>query len=124
MNVRSGDCYQAAASAIVRGGLPRGTTLVHGTVTGRRGELRGRRFGHAWLEYQRDLDGRLHWLCLDVTNGHEIELPRGAYYAIGKIDPEEVTRYDRDATLKALLDHEHFGPWEPHRLNDPPQKTP
>lgn len=94
---RRGDCYESAATAIldVRTDEAR---LVHGTVWH---EASGRH-GHAWVEFGDTV--------LDRSNGNDVELPRSAYYALGRV--EDVRRYTAREARLAMSRTGHYGPWE------------
>lgn len=47
----------------------------------------------------------------DTSNGQRRELPRDAYYALGRIDPEEVVRYSPEDSRRHALRSGHYGPW-------------
>ncbi len=103
----NGRCYELAAEAILGAAkndswLRRigGWVLVHGVVTGTGNGLKGKQFGHAWLENET--------LVYDAADGRLYE--REGYYQAGKI--KEVFKYSRDETLRLLLETEHYGPWE------------
>jgi len=104
----AGDCYQAAASYLSRLGpvQSEGYTLVHGTVSGQ-GWLEGRRIDHAWVEVD---DGPVV-MVIDHSQGKNLVLSRDAYYHIGKISPDECTRYTSEEAVVNMLRSKHFGPW-------------
>ena len=111
----SGDCMQAAANLMLRfytdlygkreksKGSP---VLVHALVYGR-GEVKGLRFPHAWVE-----DGDE---VIDKSNGLNVRLPKKLYYTLGKIDPNQKGAYKKYAfsdMKKKLISTGHYGPWD------------
>lgn len=104
-----GDCYAVAGRDILFRDDSEGYVLCHGTVTGR-GRIQGIRYGHAWIETQ---DG----LCIDKSNGLDAEMPRAAYYALGKV--EQVRRYTPSEARRLMVRHKHFGPWIKQPASDP-----
>lgn len=100
-----GDCFVVAGRYVLYGDDP-SARLCHGTVTGQ-GPVRDRRFVHAWVEVVRD--GEV--MVVDAANGKAIYLPRDVYYRLGRIEPETVVRYDREAALIEMLRQRHWGPW-------------
>lgn len=103
--MKGGDCYVVAGRAILDasllGGLP--VALVHGTVE----SPTVPRHGHAWVEIEITPGA---WFVQDRSNGHDWFGPRGAYYALGRV--ENVKRYEQQAAVEHLARHQHFGPWE------------
>lgn len=102
-----GDCYRLAGRYVLKeandSALP--VFLCHGIVTGR-GPLRGRRFGHAWVEA-----GNV--LALDLTTKPKpTVIPRSRYYTLGHIKGRDVRRYTADDARVLMLRHKHWGPWE------------
>jgi hypothetical protein len=98
-----GDCYPAGGNLIIESSPDKNYKLVHGMVNGQ-GALEGRRYGHCWVE----LAGKV----LDHSNGRKLEMPKPAYYAIGRINPKECKYYTRHEALKFILDTGQWGPWE------------
>lgn len=94
-----GQCYHVAAD--LAGVL--GLTLVHGEPLGDGGEVKGVRYGHAWVEYG--------GLVIDATLDGGLFMPVETYYRLGNIVEADVRRYNpRDAaTFLALF--KHYGPW-------------
>lgn len=114
-----GDCYEAAVHFMMDN-LSYKYRLCHGLVTGK-GPMLGKRFGHAWVESSDDppsdipdlYKDKFDWtVCIDKSNGLDIELPRDVYYAFGGIYHEEVKRYTREEMLKWMLKTNNYGPWE------------
>jgi len=117
-----GDCYEAAANYVINNSgvvsflVPPGATarpglmLVHGEVTGQ-GKIEGVKYGHAWVE-----DGDL---VIDVSNGRDLQLPKAAYYALGRVDNDgaqrikpNLHRYTAKEARRNLVMHGHWGPWD------------
>lgn len=96
-----GDCFRVAAT-IVTDGDP-DMELCHGTPVGRGEANGGQRYHHAWVE-QGDR-------VIDRSNGLNLNVSRGAYYSLGRIDEASVTRYTPAEARRLLLEHEHYGPW-------------
>lgn len=109
----TGDCFEAAGNAFIDANYHdrgEGWILCHGNVTIQRGEFAGERTGHAWLELPE------RGLCLDLTNGRKLDLPQRLYYALGKINADDVQRYDWERARAALIGQGHYGPW--HNLGE------
>lgn len=99
--------------------------LCHGVVTGQQ-HLAGVRFDHAWVEHEVELDisplksGRPGFeymvnptviMCIDRSNGLDVEAFQAHYYAVGQIREEEVHRYTKAQMCVYALRSGHFGPW-------------
>lgn len=105
MKQRRGDCAEVAATIVLDG--PEGVLLLaHGWPVGRGPENNGARYFHAWVE---DRDGTY---VIDRSNGLDVLMPRDAYYELGAIIPEHVTRYEREQVLDHILGDKHWGPWD------------
>lgn len=123
---KEGNCYQVHADAIVALGFgvtphneslntlleagvakPENIVLVHGIVTGCGSYVKGRRYGHAWLEIL-DIGGDDFVLDLTVDRF----LPKSLYYGVGNIDPDETVSYDGKTANIKMLKHRHYGPWD------------
>jgi len=99
-----GDCFQIAGRNLIDEKVP-GIKLVHALVHGG-GALEGRRFPHAWNEFDD--------IVLDNSNGNQVIMRKEHYYDKGRINPEEsgaYAKYDKDAALKLMLKTKHWGPW-------------
>lgn len=96
-----GNCYEIAGKMIAN--MPDDTLLCHGTVTGQ-GQVKGIRFGHAWIE--------LNGCVIDQSNGLKICMKKERYYEIGKIKESKVKKYIKRDALLNLLKYKHFGLWE------------
>ena len=101
--MKKGDCYEAAGKYVVDQFVLGNDklVLVHGTVIGTGGDVKGVGYGHAWVE-----DGET---IFDKSNGRNLELPKVLYYHVGQIT--ETQRYSFKEAQKAILDTGHWGPW-------------
>lgn len=111
-----GDCYEAAGryfSEAAFAGQAVGYTLVHGVVSGH-GPLRGRRFGHAWVEVD---DGPVV-MVVDPSNDRTVVMARTDYYRLGRVLPEECRRYTPEEAVIEMVRSEHWGPWEEESSNE------
>lgn len=108
MTKKKGDCYRVAAHYLIDDDPKEGRSLFvcHGVATGQ-GPIAGVRFGHAWVEW--DLGDAT--FVIDQSNGLNVFMHRDRYYEIGKINPKEVVRYDREALRHTIHDHGTYGPW-------------
>ena len=107
----NGDCYLVAArtTMALADALP--VTMVHGVASGR-GELKGFRIGHGWVEVEVGPESERY--VLELSNGHNAIIPADVYYMAGEIDPdnaEEFRRYTPEETRELLEEHGHYGPW-------------
>ena len=106
MKTDGGDCYEAAASALLfhlAGEMvPDGAVLVHGRPTLTRPPFE--EYGHAWLE--------LADTVFEVANGRSMAVSCDRYYEAGNIDPSKCFRYTVEQARRWCLDTRHFGPWE------------
>jgi hypothetical protein len=105
-NEATGDCYQAAAQHLMKETIFAGNPnsdlrLVHGEVSGQ-GPLKGRTFGHAWIENGDSV--------IDRSNGQNIQMPKDAYYLLGKISNYHV--YTPEEARDKMMEHGHYGPWD------------
>jgi hypothetical protein len=107
----TGDCFEVANRAMIHMTEEQevyGMKCIHAYVYGQ-GELKGRRFPHAWNE-QGDV-------VFDNSNGNNIVMRKEQYYALGGVVQESgaYVTYDKDDCLIKMLKHSHYGPWD---LND------
>lgn len=102
-----GDCFMAAIDNLMAPDAEEygGFVVAHGRPVLRRPPHD--RFWHAWNE---SADGL--W-AIDRSNGGNRLLPRFMYYALGNIDPGEVTRYTGREVVEKMLEYKHAGPWTP-----------
>lgn len=109
MSEAVGDCYQAAIGGAARFGWD----VVHGTVVGTGGTVKGQRYDHAWNELPpASYAGRVigEAIVFDVSQGKEPRpLSAGFYYALGKV--QVAARYTASEAIEKALDTEHYGPW-------------
>lgn len=126
MPKNDGNCFEDAAVYItdlwLRGKPTDGVLLCHGIVTGQ-GPIEGLKITHGWIEYTLEipdlralLDGKGGTNALtmvrDYSNGNTIEVPREAYYKIGRIDAATVIRYTVEEALQWLDKTGHYGAWQ------------
>lgn len=118
--IGNGNCYEVSAKLILDWKLDNCDSyplLCHGMVHGQ-GPLKGAIFGHGWVEYKKRLPSTNNGhnptieIALDKSNGKELEIPAPVYYLIGKINSEEVKKYNKEEIRKNILKHGHWGPWE------------
>lgn len=105
----NGDCYQAAGQYMMSKCqfdkfACDDMVIVHGEVMGQ-GQLMGVTFGHAWIESNN--------MVIDVSNGRNITLPIGIYYAIGMIgEIDNFIKYTWEEAREKITEFEHWGPWD------------
>lgn len=103
----NGDCFEVHGKAI----LHRSETgmLCHGTVE----HPKVGRHWHCWIEKQMELPAPVGVVtldvCLDISNGRDIELPLVVYYAAGSV--ADVKRYAPDEAVAMMVERGTFGPW-------------
>ena len=100
--VEMGDCFEIHGNFILEPGN-RDWSLVHGIALGQ-GDIKGLWHTHAWLEKKE--------MVKDISNGKDVWMPTVVYYAIGNIDGV-VFHYSFEEVRQKVLQHEHWGPWEP-----------
>lgn len=111
-----GDCYKTAGDFVLDSKLLGETRtnkikfigephIVHAQVTGQ-GAISGLKYGHAWVEDD--------VLVYDYSNGRKLEIPKGLYYAVGKIKTTKPRyfKYTFEQARKKMLDSGHYGPWD------------
>lgn len=100
----TGDCFHVAGRNVLDGPSD-DLKLVHAMVTGQ-GELKGKRFPHAWNE--------IGDVVLDYSNGKKIVMRKEQYYKLGHVDtrPGNFVTYDSTTALKKMARHKHWGPWD------------
>ncbi len=104
--VRLGDCYEVAGLFMMDNEHAAGfekPILVHGIVEGQ-GDLKGTRFGHAWIEIGEGI------IVIDKSNGNDITMLAKDYYRVGKI--EKTAKYTYKQAMDNMLKHKHFGAWD------------
>jgi hypothetical protein len=109
----SADCYENAVEYMYRRKQLNDMmdlTLVQGIVTGTGGEVEGVQYGHAWVE-----EGDI---CIDVAADVDspVYVRKDTYYEVGKIDPDMCNRYDHYEMAVAMLEWEHYGPWDDEHM--------
>ena len=109
-----GDCYQAAWRKITSMDSKEAKSwrLVHAEVVGT-GGIKGKHFGHAWLEKTEDFRGFKHVMVLDCANNRNVELPKNFYYDVGGVVDEsgKLFRYTADEA-RIGVQSGHYGSWE------------
>ena len=104
---RRGRCFELNGQAITGAlhGIDRESArLVHGYPILQGGEFIGRRYSHAWIEY----DAGIPMIYDAVSQQH---LPQAIYFAAGEIDPELSVKYTIAEALDFMENHGTFGPW-------------
>lgn len=116
-NPWQGLCYHAANVALTKEYCEKpNARLVHGVVQGR-GPLRGKRIGHAWVEWDEPIPitghpGMAIRMAFDATAGESgTELPAEYYRQLARVSAKQIREYTcEEATLFALKCG-HWGPW-------------
>lgn len=106
-----GDCYETAGKIILdmhplsKKLKIAECKLVHALVMGQ-GDLTGYRFGHAWILHKNKV--------YDFSNGNEIIMDAGLYYAIGQVEKKKgfYAEYEPNAARMKVLMKEHWGHWD------------
>lgn len=101
-----GECYAEAFRLL--DSAPPGAVLVHGYPTLCDGPHKGRRFGHAWVEYPDEQTGQM--ICLDYQKPTQ-PFFQCLFYLVGRIEPAECKRYSWREALRMADKHGHYGPW-------------
>lgn len=116
-NPWKGLCYKAANKALFKRYCKKpGARLVHGVVQGK-GALRGKRIGHAWVEWDEPVPvaghpGMAIRMAFDATVGEQgAELPAEYYRKIARVSNRQVREYDCEQALVFVLKCGHWGPW-------------
>jgi len=104
--MKKGKCYESAYKAMCK----KYPILVHGIVTGTMEPIKGKKFGHAWLEY--DDENGIRW-CFDTESGKHI--PQVLYYHVGNV--EYTSKYDVKTALIESLRVSTYGPWDDKIFN-------
>lgn len=105
---RNGNCFEVALRNVMD---DNNLFVCHGVVRGQ-GALEGIEFPHAWNESS---DGGY---VLDESNGNAICMPRDAYYAMARLDPSTVRRYDSREAMEEAVRTGVYGPWEQDLMFD------
>ena len=110
---KGGDCYEAAGQFCMGSAfMPESIEflgephLIHAEVKGQ-GKAEGIRFGHAWVEDDENV--------YDYSNGRRIVMPKVVYYAIGDIQTDNPSKYQRYTFPEArakMLKTKHYGSWD------------
>lgn len=106
----NGDCFQAAAHALLAAGPT--ALLVHGEVA--HADLPGVRYVHAWVEYDEPSPSGPVRMVWEVANGRQMIIPQQFYYLIGKVaeHPGKLKRYPRHEAFRKMSAALHYGPWD------------
>ena len=107
-NKGKGNCYKVAGERVLVGSSD--LVLVHGIVVGSGGSVKGKRYGHAWVEYMHP-DAPI-WVVEDNSNGNSTVLPRDYYYQIAQHDPSDQERYSESQAREMVFKHRTWGPWD------------
>ena len=100
-----GFCYDNASLYMERHSSIKEMQLVHGVPLGTGGEIRGKRYGHAWVEIGSDV------IDPSVPNP-VLVINKQVYYAIGNIKEKNVKRYSYEEMLKMMVKFQTRGPWD------------
>lgn len=110
---KMGDCYEVAGRMAILGlsKAPNGEKflgepmVVHGEVEGQ-GQIKGLRYGHAWVEDD--------VYVYDFSNGKSLMLLKEVYYYLGKInqDKPKLYKYTFLQARQKMLKTGDFGPWD------------
>lgn len=106
----TGDCFRVACRAALALPGRAEARICHGLPIGQGPANSGRRFWHAWVEYEAD-DGTAMALDPSRPGQEPIQIPRDAYYAIGQIDPAAVFRFSSADARVQMRVRGHWGPW-------------
>ena len=108
-----GDCYEVAGRMAILGlsKAPNGEMflgkpmVVHGEVEGQ-GNIKGLRYGHAWVEDD--------VYVYDFSNGKNLMLLKEVYYYLGKInqDKPKLYKYSFSQARQKMIETGDFGPWD------------
>lgn len=105
----TGKCYENSCRFILSKTDDAGgqIKLAHGFVTGTGGQVKGVRYGHAWIEIS-------NTICLDFTTS--LSDPKYAFkrdfYELGQIDPAEVKLYTLNGVRQKVTEFGTYGPWD------------
>jgi hypothetical protein len=95
---------------------PKNIEVVHGTPYGTGGDAEGLWYGHAWTEFDIEVDvGReepvvMRWVR-DASNGNNHILPTDFYYKVGNIDKNDLHRYTISQVHDKRDEHGQDGQW-------------
>lgn len=82
--------------------------LVHGFPAFQQGPQKGKRFGHAWIEYR---PTKRHKPLVIEALYQERHVAQWIYYSLGNINPEECLYYTYEEALLLANSTENYGPW-------------
>ena len=106
----NGDCYNIHGNMIADMFLKHesdGWLLCHGQAIGR-GDIKGIKHGHAWLEF----DG----MVFDYGNGLNVTMRKEKYYKLGQLT--NVIKYTPLQAVKLLSETQHYGCWNKKERKD------
>lgn len=95
----TGNCYEVALDVVMA--KSDDWFLVHGTVVGNGGDVKGVRYGHAWV--------MSNGMVFDLSNGRTLVVPWLEYKRLAQARIEQ--SYTASVARKLALEFEHFGPW-------------
>tara|TARA_R110001592_G_scaffold35695_1_gene121164 strand:+ start:22101 stop:22493 length:393 start_codon:yes stop_codon:yes gene_type:complete len=107
--LKAGNCYMSAYTYVFNDYVKNNGTkllLVHAEVTGTGGNVANIKYGHAFV-----LDGDYVIDTEALTKGLNHRYPYEEYYAIGKIENEEIYNFNEMLAHSQL--NGHYGPWPP-----------
>ena len=108
-----GNCYEQTLELLVQNMGKQNVRVVHGYPRLLAGKHKGKKFGHAWLEFEETLELSFPITlryCLDRLKPEE-PLLQALYYHVGRIDASECTRYTAREALALIRTTGHSGPW-------------
>ena len=107
--LKMGNCYMTAYTYVFDDHIKNNGTkllLVHAEVTGTGGNVAGIKYGHAFV-----LDGDFVIDTEALAKGLPHRYPYEEYYAIGRVESEEI--YNFNEMLAHAQVNQHYGPWPP-----------
>lgn len=113
MTSREGDCFEVALKVAIelRSVNPSGQLwITHGLPIGRGPDNNGKRYWHAWVECVPDRTMPLV-MCIDRSNGLDLAMPKGQYYAAGQLSRDWVWRFTLPEANHSSVMLGHAGPW-------------
>lgn len=112
-----GLCYEAAAKALIKEHCNKpNARLVQGVVQGR-GALRGKRIGHAWVEYDEPVPVAGHpnvtiRMAFDATTGESgTTIPAEYYRKVARVSDKQIREYTCEEAVTFAISCRHWGPW-------------
>lgn len=104
---QGGDCYIVGYNYFMKNHSSNpNLRLCHGLVTGQ-GKIAGIKYNHCWVE-----DVKTETVY-DMTMPEFFQnVNTNVYYYMGKINPNDVFKYDFDEVIKKADEEQTYGPWE------------